>query len=352
MTDKDPFLNICDKTKWFFGGLNEQSLANEEQKNSLEAFLSHVRVSIDQFVKVYCFSSGNPTVAFCGKTNVGKSTLMNALLGDEIAPVRNGDWSSRPVEYSYADIDNQEIFNPAQFPPVHIKFKNRADLERRLTDLSTQGGRTVGNKDLPLAVRLNAKVLEKGITIADLPGFNATDGSESSGNHDSELKRYLERGKDYLQIFLVCHSQIPDDSEIQFIKDNIQGISGTICLIINYRKGDNIGERKNELMSCWRQILSGCQIDFLFLNAKEKINSELNVLFKKLNSFSDEDSRKKVATESWKQLFRDVKDYLEYLHIGTAVKDVFLKSRTGILEGLVKKYDNPEMIKTFEQFLR
>ena len=39
-------------------------------------------------------------VAIVGLSNVGKSTLINALLGQELAPRRNGPCTSCPVEFA------------------------------------------------------------------------------------------------------------------------------------------------------------------------------------------------------------------------------------------------------------
>ena len=349
MTRKDPFLEICDKTKWFFheDGLNYSGLG-DDQKGTLKSLLKSVLRSIERIESIFNFND-KPTVAFCGRTNAGKSTLMNALLGDVIAPVKAGDWSSRPVEYCYASAENQEIFVADQWPPAHKKFCDANDLHDQLTILAAGNGDLVVNRDSPLIVNLNVPLLQS-VTIADLPGFFATDGTKSN-IHDSDVIGYLRNGKNYLQIFFVCDAKIPPKSEIEFIRKNIAEPAGNLNLIINYRSHENINERKEDLKSSWRQQLSNCLLEFTFLNAKHMTDPERNELLQRFDSLADGRSRREFAVKQYINLFADMKAWLEYKRI-TGGKNIFLLSRYGILNGLIQEYGNKEMINSFNQFWR
>src|SRR5436189_273593 len=67
-----------------------------------------IRIVMDEalrvLIKTRCKlrrSAHHHVVAVVGLSNVGKSTLLNALLGSDLAPHRNRPCTAAPIEFSY-----------------------------------------------------------------------------------------------------------------------------------------------------------------------------------------------------------------------------------------------------------
>lgn len=94
--DEAPLRQLLDE----FAMLLEESHAYQRIPE-VQAVLCEARDLVLQFRQRLRSVAGRYVVAFAGLTNVGKSTLMNALLGAEIAPRLNGPCTSVAVEFEH-----------------------------------------------------------------------------------------------------------------------------------------------------------------------------------------------------------------------------------------------------------
>ena len=77
-------------------------------------------------------------VAFVGLSNVGKSTLLNALLGDELTPRRNGPCTGVPIEFQRGQSLGLRASNRGTFKNhPSICCKDTESVHRHLEQLAT-----------------------------------------------------------------------------------------------------------------------------------------------------------------------------------------------------------------------
>ena len=87
----DELLMLCKETAEFQDRQEVRTILLETMR-ALAVMRHRLNVSGHRYV-----------VAAVGLTNVGKSTLLNALLGDDLAPRRNGPCTAAPIEFVFGD---------------------------------------------------------------------------------------------------------------------------------------------------------------------------------------------------------------------------------------------------------
>lgn len=128
-------------------------------------------------------------VAVVGLTNVGKSTLLNALLGIDVAPSRNGPCTPAPVEFAHGP----ELRVTAHFDILRRPSWPCAAAEavrQRLDRLAEDGASGADHGPGKVVVQVPHPLLEGGLVLADTPGFGAAQAGGSEV-HEEALKRYL-----------------------------------------------------------------------------------------------------------------------------------------------------------------
>jgi GTP-binding protein EngB required for normal cell division len=130
-------------------------------------------------------------VAVVGLTNVGKSTLLNALFGVDLAPRRNGPCTAAPIEFVYGDSYQVNVEHYNSFTHPHFPCATVEAVHERLTALADDSGAERSKSIKRVEVTAPLEILKYGLVIADTPGFGAAQIEGAEGSHEDALKKYL-----------------------------------------------------------------------------------------------------------------------------------------------------------------
>jgi GTP-binding protein EngB required for normal cell division len=140
-------------------------------------------------------------VGVVGLTNVGKSTLLNALFGAELAPRRNGPCTAAPIEFAHGE----ELRVTAYFRNALTRPSWRCAsvdaIHQRLASLADDSGDAASRDLRKVFVEAPIPLLCNGLIIADTPGFGAAQVGDAAGSHETALKSYLKN--EIAQVFWV-----------------------------------------------------------------------------------------------------------------------------------------------------
>jgi len=140
-------------------------------------------------------------VGVVGLTNVGKSTLLNALLGSEIAPRRNGPCTAAPIEFSYGDSIVVTAYLKRGLNRPSWRCTSPEDIHRHLKQMADDADGIASRTISRVVVSLPTPLLSNGLVISDTPGFGAAQAEGAEGSHEESLKEYLRR--EISQVFWV-----------------------------------------------------------------------------------------------------------------------------------------------------
>ncbi len=143
-------------------------------------------------------------VAVVGLSNVGKSTLLNALLGQELAPTINGPCTSAVVEFVFGE----EIVIHSR-PPARLAKVTRyptPETARCALEMLASGDTASATSPLHrITVSAPCELLRQGLVLVDTPGFGAALATHDGQSHDVVLKRYLTT--EPAQVFWVVNAK-------------------------------------------------------------------------------------------------------------------------------------------------
>lgn len=137
-------------------------------------------------------------VAVVGLGNVGKSTLLNAVLGMKIAPVSNAPCTANIVEFHYGEEFRLVAEACERLMPQYWNFPQSDSLHDQLCKMvaHNEGAEHEWSR---IEVTLPAEILSGGLILADTPGFGAA-GEE--GQQDNEVIAHFLKN-DVAQVFWV-----------------------------------------------------------------------------------------------------------------------------------------------------
>ncbi len=130
-------------------------------------------------------------VAVVGLTNVGKSTLLNALFGEELAPRRNGPCTAAPIEFTYGDSLAVTAYHYRSMTRPTWSCPNVEKVHERLSALADDSGAERSRSIQRVVVQAPLPLLKHGLIIADTPGFGAAQTGGAEGSHEDSLRKYL-----------------------------------------------------------------------------------------------------------------------------------------------------------------
>ena len=330
------WLNIIDKTKELILTAKCSDISQEDTKR-IVADLDSMEIMLEP--------NQHFSLAFSGMTNVGKSTLLNALLGDSVAPTKNCPWSSTAVEYKYSS-NKYEIVVPLEnYRSLHRQFDTSQQLLRELKQFAVQGG--AYQTDKPLVVLLPNELLHGDISIVDTPGFGATDGNDENALHDNVLLTYLKKREHNLRIFWIVKDNI-SESSVSFFKEHLADYCSD--LIVNLTDDFDCDFIK-QFEERYKPAV-GHTIRFHYVDAKTaaKAEKEGNIDLQRktgitdlksyLSSFATPNGRTNLIEKDLQMFFQSVSDYL---YLTNHYNCEWQPTAWGTLASLLMKSDSPEL---------
>lgn len=187
--------------------LNElQLLVNESEAyqppGKIKEALAEVGNRLEQLWRRVVVPGRRYPVALAGLTNVGKSTLVNAIVGAEVAPRYNGPCTSVAVEF-YKGNRYTVAVRTGQVIAARYPCESSEKVRDRLQMFaSEQGG---GVRTATKYIQVELPIFPDGLLLADTPGFGAVEDSSSPGGHEEALKSYLTQ--EVAQAFWVVRAE-------------------------------------------------------------------------------------------------------------------------------------------------
>ncbi len=138
-------------------------------------------------------STGRYVVAVVGLSNVGKSTLLNALLGADLTPRSNGPCTACPVEFARGPSYRLTAHLAGDFRPRVEVISSVDSVRDRLGALVTASHPMPGRACQRVVVELDHPLLQHGLVLADTPGFGSALITQEENSHDAVIRNYLSQ---------------------------------------------------------------------------------------------------------------------------------------------------------------
>ncbi|HQB28290.1 MAG TPA: dynamin family protein [Paludibacter sp.] len=226
--------------------------------------------------KQECTAHVTPYVlSLVGLTNVGKSTLAEALLGFPVAPHKNGPATSIPVEYIYDQHWRMEVLT-RHFEPEEIEFENAESLAQALKKRVVGIDAATAHSIAWVTVRGPMNLLKGGLTLADTPGFGSIQ-KDDDNIHQHKLEEFITARvhRVYFCVAAGDNSSISDDEKNFYNKIN------HLCNHIVVTKWESDENATQEYVDKFQPLFPGAK--FIFVNAKNALKgkkSDLDVIKK------------------------------------------------------------------------
>ncbi|WP_411722232.1 dynamin family protein [Mycetocola sp.] len=171
-------------------------------------------------------------VAIAGMVKAGKSTLLNAIIGEEIAPTDTAECTRIVTWYRYADTPRVTLY-PVEGEPQNLPVR-RID-GRLLLDVGAAHAEDVDR----LVVDWPSKSL-RDITLIDTPGI-ASVSEEVSARSIRFLTPEDAPSEADAIVYLLRHMHASDLNFLESFRDTTAGHSGTVNALAVLSRADEIG---------------------------------------------------------------------------------------------------------------
>ncbi|MFC0678271.1 dynamin family protein [Lysobacter korlensis] len=191
-------------------------------------------------------------VAIAGMVKAGKSTLLNAIIGEEIAPTDTGECTRVVTWYRYADtprVTLRSVAGESRLLPIR-----RVD-GRLALDLDGTRAEEVSR----LVVDWPAKSLRE-VTLIDTPGIASLSHDVSARSHGFLTPEGGPSEADAI-IYLMRHLHAADINFLESFRDAAVGQSGTVNAIAVLSRADEIGAGRIDSLVSARGIAARYRSD-------------------------------------------------------------------------------------------
>lgn len=184
-------------------------------------------------------------VAVAGMVKAGKSTLLNAIIGEEIAPTDAGECTRIVTWYRYGDTP-RVILHPFVGTPRALSV-TRVD-----GTLTFDLGATRADDVKRLEVQWPVKSL-RDITLIDTPGIASLSESVSARSTDFLTPEDAPSGADAI-IYVMRHLHAADLNFLRSFRDDAAGEAGTVNALAVLSRADEIGAGRIDSLVSARDI--------------------------------------------------------------------------------------------------
>lgn len=271
------------------------------------------RLQADQFV-----------AAFAGLAKVGKSTLLNAMLGEEVTPRKSTPMTRIPIEFRHGEALQGTAEYRQSYRRVTEAASDAQQLRTFIERYATEGGEHATADVRRVRVTLPAAILSDGLTLSDTPGFGSVQLGNEAGGHAAALKEYLPNVH---QLFwVVLFEQGVTRSEVEFFNACLRGICEDVVVT-----GCDAADTPADLLrfkKCFQESLGLNFLRFHFVSGKQALQatrcsdvaglkaSGLPGLTHRLNRIASRDSRRDILLMDLDALCADLGEWLRGKGLG------------------------------------
>lgn len=169
----------------------------------------------------------NFRVLVCGEFKRGKSCLLNALLGDNVLPMKIAPCTGTVTEVRYGDLPKLTLI-PTHDEPFTAPFEEL----RKYTTIQGQKGHLLRK----VVVEYPSELCQKSITLIDSPGLN-----EDWSRTKASLREIASA--DALVLVLSCEMAL-SQSELQFIETHLKPYANHLFFLWN--RADALWDKPEE----------------------------------------------------------------------------------------------------------
>jgi len=198
-------------------------------------------------------------VCLIGQTNVGKSTLVEALLGVPVAPEGNGPTTSVPVEYSHAARWSLEVHHhSALHLPVFRSFDEPEALAGAIGQYVLYLGDAEAAKIATVVVKGPFKFLGKNLVLADTPGINAAKEGIQEINAPAFMPPFLEKaGRCYLCVAAGVSWEVTPEEE------EFYAVVKSLCTNVLVTRWEGSDQEEEGWKAQFAKLFPGAEFEFV-----------------------------------------------------------------------------------------
>ena len=263
-------------------------------------------------------------LSLVGLTNVGKSTLMEALLKFPVAPRKMGPATAIPVEYVYNENWQMSVlFRDFRTDVTHFNDAKSLGMELKKNVVEVDTARATEIAWVTVSGPMG--MLKDGLVMADTPGFGAAQIGDDDGSHKKRLEEFIfERVHRVYFCVAAGDTWAVQECERDFYK-NISHLCGHV--VVNKWRGSE--QETIEYERRYRPVFPSAE--FIFVNAKKAIQgqsenspesirkSNLDRLHAVIDTYSTPEKRRAMCDPELMAAWHDIHKYLEIRHRVTSI---------------------------------